>query len=67
MVVMTKYDIGDLVRVGTVEGRIMRMVIQSTTVYEVGYWVDSEPKAYSAYEWELELIEKANPSIMGGS
>jgi hypothetical protein len=59
MVIVTKFDIGDTVRIGPHEGRVMSLRYADHAVYEVGFWVDGAPASYDAYDWELELIAKA--------
>jgi len=59
MVIVTKFDIGDTVKVGPHEGYIMSIRFTFHCVYEVVFWVEGAPGSYDAYDWELELIAKA--------
>lgn len=66
MMIVTKYDIGDAVRIGPHEGRVMRIVVGQTVTYVIGFWAeDGSPVEYQAYDWELKLIERAADVAQG--
>ncbi len=57
MMILTKYSIGDTVRVGPNEGRVIRITIGSREpLYAVVYWHENQAVEYVAYEWELVLV-----------
>jgi hypothetical protein len=60
MMIATKFDIGDVVKCGPhIEARITRIIVGMSLTYIVSYWVDGHPCEYTAYDWELSLVEKA--------
>jgi len=59
MLIVTKFDIGDTVKVGPhTNAKVLKIFISATVTYMVGYWVDDSPNEYIAYDWELTLVEK---------
>lgn len=60
MVIITKYDIGDTIKCGPVEGVIIGLTFYSGLTYAITYWDDNRAVDYTAYEWELQLVEKFN-------
>ena len=65
MMITTKFDIGDTVRVGPNTGRpntgrITRILIGSTITYTITKWVNECPQEYQAYDWEITLVKPVN-------
>jgi hypothetical protein len=61
MVIVTKYDIGDIVSISSIhDARIMGIKFYSGITYDIQYFNDNISVTYSAYEWELKLVEKFN-------
>ena len=58
MMVVTKFDIGDTVKVGPHEGRVVRIVVGQAITYGVALWIDGQATDYAAYDWELTLVER---------
>lgn len=58
MILVTKFDIGQKVRVGPhFDARVVCIVIGQATTYKVQYLVDGHPCEYVAYDWEMEAEE----------
>ena len=63
MVIVTKFDIGDTVRCGPIsEAFVTGIQFHSTITYEITYWHDEIATNYTAWDWELALIEKSKMS-----
>jgi hypothetical protein len=61
MVIITKFDIGDTVSTGPIhETVVIRIKFYSGITYDVNYWDENKSIIYTAYEWELSLVEKFN-------
>ena len=59
MVIITQFDIGDTVSIGPIhEATIIGIKFYSGITYDINYWDDNKAIIYSAYEWELTLVEK---------
>jgi hypothetical protein len=59
MVVITKFDIGDIVSTGPISNAtVIGVKFYSGITYDINYWDDNKATVYSAYEWELELVRK---------
>lgn len=61
MLITTKFDIGDDVKVGPHSGKIGRIFIGQSITYEILYWNDGSAHEYSAFDFEIELIESVAP------
>jgi hypothetical protein len=61
MVLITQFDVGDTVMTGPIhEAKIVGIKFYSGITYDIQYWNDNTSITYSAYEWELKLVEKFN-------
>jgi hypothetical protein len=61
MVIITEFDIGDTVSCGSIkDARIMGINMRQGITYAICYWDDNKSVKYTAYEWELQLVEKFN-------
>jgi len=60
LVIITEYDIGDLVNCGPIEGNVIGVKYFSGLIYDINYWDDNKSTVYSAYSWELKLLQKGN-------
>jgi hypothetical protein len=61
MVIVSEYDIGDIVSCGTINNaRIMGISFRQALTYAITYWDDNKAIDYTAYDWELSLVEKFN-------
>ena len=61
MIIITQFDIGDTVSVGPIhDARIIGIKFYSGVTYDIQYFNDNMTVVYSAYEWELKLVEKMN-------
>ena len=60
MILFTEYDIGDLVKCGPIEGLITGINFRSAITYLITYWDENKAIDYTAYSWELKLLQKGN-------
>lgn len=59
MVIISQFDIGDKVSTGPIhDAIIIGIKFYSGITYDINYWDDNKSIVYSAYEWELSLVEK---------
>jgi len=59
MVIITKYDIGDIVICGPIHSAtIIGIKFYSGITYDINYWDDTKTMQYATHEWELQLVEK---------
>jgi len=61
MVIVTEYDVGDTVSCGTINiAKVVGINFRQALTYTITYWDDNKAIDYTAYDWELSLIEKFN-------
>jgi hypothetical protein len=61
MVLITEYDIGDKVDCGPIkDARILSIQFRQGITYGITYWDDNKAIDYTAYDWELKIVEKFN-------
>lgn len=66
MIIISKFDIGDVVKCGPIDdGVVTGIVYGSTITYTVTYWNDRTSNTYTAWEWELTLIERSTLDLQG--
>ena len=62
MMITTKFDVGDEVRLGPHNGKVGRIVIGQAITYIVMYWNnEGQAHEYTAFDFELELIKAVSP------
>jgi hypothetical protein len=61
MVLITEYDIGDIVSVGPIhDARVIGIKFYNSITYDVQYFNDNVSVIYTAYDWELKMVDKFN-------
>lgn len=68
MMLLTKFDVGDFVRVGPHDGFITSIRVSQRVVYTVQYFLSSgEAMSYDALDFELTLLEPAKTCQENGT
>lgn len=59
MILVTQFDIGDIVSIGPIlEATVIGISYRSAITYDITYWNDRVSNNYTAWEWELTLVQK---------